>query len=84
MKKIIIDGRTLSKLKNLEEKAELCDESGATLGFFKPTNDRDIYKNIKVPKLSREELKQIKREMKEGKYYTTAQVLAHLRSQEKC
>jgi hypothetical protein len=83
MKKIIIDRKTLAKLKHLEEKAEFCDESGVTLGYFKPTDDRDIYKNTKVPKLSRKELKEIEREMNEGRFFTTAQVLAHLRSLEK-
>jgi len=75
MKKIIIDPKSLSKLKRVTEQAELCDEAGQTVGYFQParTSMDD------VPKFSDAE---IRRRMRE-KNYSTAEVLAQLKNSEK-
>jgi hypothetical protein len=52
---------------------QLCDTSGLTLGVFTPSPDLIL----EPPPLSEEEL--VRRE-KDGPFYTTQEVLAHLRS----
>lgn len=51
---------------------ELCDSSGFTIGTFTPSPDL-----VLEPTISEEELD---RREKEGPFYTTKEVLAHLRS----
>jgi len=36
MTKVTVDSETLAKLYGLSDVLELCDESGQTLGFFRP------------------------------------------------
>ena len=73
MKKIIIDHKSLAKLKKVTEQAELCDESRQTLGYFQPA----LRPMDDVPQFSAAE---IRRRMRE-KNYSTAEVLAHLESE---
>jgi hypothetical protein len=51
---------------------ELCDSSGLTIGYFTPSADL-----VLEPTISEEELD---RRSKEEPLYSTAEVLAHLRS----
>jgi hypothetical protein len=84
MARLTLDPDTLAKLGGLRERAELCDESGQTLGFFQPapTRDRELYKTIEIP-VSEGELQRREQEIATGKGFTTAEVLAHLKSLEK-
>ena len=82
IKKIVIVRETQSKLMDLQEKLEVCDEAGQTLGYFQPIEGRDTYRDVEVPELSPEAEAEIERQMKEGRFFTTSQVLAHLQSLE--
>jgi hypothetical protein len=75
MTRVILDAATLSKLHNLREPLELCDESGRVLGEVKPAVDLSRYEPLE-PQVSDEELRQ--RSQSKGKGYTTAEVLAYL------
>lgn len=84
MTKVIVDKEMFFKLAELRQHLELCDEHGKTLGFFQPVPARDrwLYENVEVP-ISEEELQRCEEQIKQGKFYTTAEVLAHLKSLEK-
>ena len=58
---------------------EFCDESGHTLGYFKPLENRELYRTVEVPELSEDE---IERRLKEGKGRTLAEILADLEKRE--
>jgi hypothetical protein len=75
MNKIILDKPTLQRFGDLGHVAELCDEFGQTIGYFRPI-DRSEYNGVEPP-ISDEELRQ--RESELGGF-TTAEVLAHLDS----
>lgn len=79
MTRIIVDEELRSKLHNLEQPLELCDESGRVLGRVVPNLDLSQYEPLE-PQISREELQ---RRKNSDKWYTTAEVLAHLKSLEK-
>jgi hypothetical protein len=68
-----IANQLLNGLINSRDGVQLCDASGFTIGFFTPSPDLVL----EPPPLSEEELDQ--RE-KEGPFYTTQEVLDHLRS----
>jgi len=57
MNKVIVDQSTFDKLRVLNEPAELCDETGRTLGYFRPSVDKALYEQV-VPPVSEEELRQ--------------------------
>jgi hypothetical protein len=77
MTKVYLDPETRSKLHDLVQSLELCDESGRTLGYFLPAQfDPAQYQSLD-PNITEQELDQ--RE-KEQKRFTTAEVLAHLRA----
>jgi hypothetical protein len=40
MNRMVVDTLVRSRLDNLNSAMELCDESGATLGYFVPASDR--------------------------------------------
>lgn len=75
MTQIIVDDALRSKLQNLTQPLELCDESGTVLARLTPvlSSDPSQYEAVEVP-LSAEELERRRQE----KEYTTAEVLAHL------
>ena len=73
MGKIIIDAGLRTKLENLTQVVELCDESGRVVGRFLPVLDLSQYECVE-PQLSEEELQRREQEPE----YTTAEVLAHL------
>lgn len=75
MTKIIVDRELLDKLHHLRERLELCDEQGRRLAVVEPTP-------VDIP-VSAEDRQRIEEELKAGKFYTTAEVLAHLKSLER-
>lgn len=79
MTQITLDASVSSQLHNLNQPAELCDPSGRVLGRFVPLIDLSIWEPVS-PEASEEELD--RREQSE-EWYTTEQVLAHLKSLEK-
>ncbi len=64
-----------SKLMNLTEPLELCDETGRVLAHLLPKMDPVLYEGLE-PQITREEMQ--RRKQNKGKTYTTAEVLAHL------
>ena len=49
MTKLTLDHATVSRLGNLDESIEFCDESGRTLGFFTPVPDASLYEAAQSP-----------------------------------
>ncbi len=78
MTKMTLDPSMVAKLKQAEERIELCDESGHTLGFFTPLTIQSSDDKSAIP-FTDEELKRFAREP--GRF-TTEEVLAHLRGLE--
>ncbi len=76
MTKIIVDPSLRTKLDNLTQPVELCDESGRVLGRFLPTFDPSMYEGLD-PQISKEELQ--RRKQFKGKSYTTEEILAYLK-----
>jgi hypothetical protein len=74
--RVIVDEALRSKLHNLAEPLELCDESGRVLGRVYPEYDVSEYEEQREPQVSDEELR--RREQSNEPCYTTAEVLAHL------
>ena len=74
--RITIDADTRSKLLNLTEPLEFCDEEGRVLGRFTPVVDLSEWEPI-TPEVSEEELD--RREQSNEKRYTTAEVLKRLK-----
>jgi hypothetical protein len=79
MLKITLDAAAASKLYEVYQAAELCDPSGKVVGRFEPVFDLSEWE-ILGPPISDEELE---RRAKSDKWYTTEEVLAHLRGLEK-
>jgi hypothetical protein len=79
MTQIILDASVAGKLHNLSQPVELCDPSGRVLGEFLPRIDMSEWEPVSPP-ASEDELD--RREQSED-WYTTEQVLAHLKSLEK-
>jgi hypothetical protein len=71
----MLDAATLSKLHNMREPLEICDESGRVLGSLRPAVDLSEYTPLE-PQVSDEELR--RRSQSKGNGYTTAEVLAYL------
>jgi hypothetical protein len=80
MTRITVDAALSSKLSEATEAVELCDSSGRVLGRFFPAPDLSQYEPDSLePQVSDEELR--RREQSE-KWYTTEEVLDHLRKLE--
>jgi hypothetical protein len=79
--RVILDMATSAKLDQVAGQVEVCDPSGRTLGYFTPVVDRSLYEGVEIP-FSEEELVRGEEETS-GRTYTTAEVLAHLKSLEK-
>jgi len=75
MTRVVLDDLLRSRLRNLAEPVELCDESGRVVARVYPTADVSGYESW-VPPISDEELRRL--EESTEKRYTTAEVLAHL------
>jgi hypothetical protein len=74
MTRIVLDAATRARLTGVIDCAELCDESGRSLGHFIPAVDSAWYREIEVP-FTNEELDAAEQE---SEVYTTAEVLHHL------
>jgi hypothetical protein len=74
MTQIILDATLRSKLGDLAEPLELCDEAGRVVARVIPSYDAAA-QNLK-PQISQEEMR--RRKQSKGQTYTTAEVLAHL------
>ena len=81
MSKVIIDQALRSQLTKLSDQAELCDESGRTLGYFLPPEAylKFLYAQAKT-EVTEEELEEARQDYKKRGGVTTAEILAHLRS----
>ena len=78
MTRIVVDEALRTKVGNLSEFVELCDDAGHVLAHVVPLPRSDDYELIEPP-ISEEELQ---RRERSGKWYTTEQVLEHLRGLE--
>jgi hypothetical protein len=74
MTKVVLDGALRSKLHNLAEPLELCDESGLVLARVFPSLELSEYEPWEPP-MSEEDLRQREAETES---YTTAEVLDYL------
>jgi hypothetical protein len=77
MTRIVIDADMRHKLLGLNQRVELCDESGRVLARVVPTLDPSEYEDLE-PQISEEEMR--RRVEHRGRTYTTAEVLAYLES----
>ncbi len=76
MTRITLDNELRSKLHNLTEPLELCDESGRVVGRVVPEVDLSRYEQWEPP-MSEEEFRRL--EQSNEPCYTTAEVLALLK-----
>lgn len=74
MTRVIVDEVLRNKLHNLTQPLELCDESGRLVGRVFPAEDLSRYE-LWEPPITDEEVQQL---LSSEKWYTTAEVLAHL------
>jgi hypothetical protein len=79
MTQIILDAAVSSQLHQLGRPAELCDPSGKVLGRFVPLIDLSEWEPLS-PEVSEEELD---RREQSTEWYTTDEVIAHLKNLEK-
>jgi hypothetical protein len=75
MTRVIVTETLRSLLPDLTQPLELCDTSGRVLARVLPVFDPDQYEPWE-PSFSEEELRQ---QEQSAKWYTTAEVLAHLK-----
>lgn len=75
MTRIVVDQTLIEKLGDLSQFVELCDNSGRVLAHLVPAVSLDDY-DLTEPPISEQELD---RREASGKWYTTEQVLEHLR-----
>jgi hypothetical protein len=73
MTRVIVDPNLRTKLHNLSQPLELCDEQGHVLARVVPTPNPSDYEQVEPP-LSDDELARRRQEPD----YSTAEVLAHL------
>jgi hypothetical protein len=78
MTQIILDASVASKLHEILHPVELCDQAGRVLGKFVPLIDMSEWEPVS-PDVSEEELD---RREKSTEWYSTEEVLAHLKSLE--
>jgi hypothetical protein len=78
MTRVILDATLREKLHNLAQPLELCNDDGRVLARVLPVYDAAEYGPLE-PQISDEELQRRKRSTK---WYTTEQVLAHLKGLE--
>ena len=76
MNKIVVDDTLRTKLRNFSEPLELCDETGRSLARVVPLEDLSQYEPWD-PSISEEELR---RREQSDKWYSTEEILAHLKS----
>ena len=74
MSEPIFDPSTLDKLRQVNERVEIRDESGEMIGYFTPRIDRSHYESVEIP-VGEEELR---RPEQQGGGRTLAEILASL------
>jgi hypothetical protein len=74
MTRLVLNRDILSKIGPLDQSLEICDDSGHTLGFFKPLTDQEHYHDLQ-PLISREEIER-RKQIKEGR--SLKEILADL------
>lgn len=74
MTRLVVDQSTRTKLHELREFLELCDESGNVLGYLTPAVNQDRYLKSQSPH-SEEELRQREQE---AESFSTSEVLDRL------
>jgi hypothetical protein len=79
MTRVIVNDTLRTLLHDLSQPLELCDESGQVLAHVTPALDLSEYEPWEPP-ISEEELQ---RREQSTEWYTTEQVLAHLKGLEK-
>jgi hypothetical protein len=80
MTQITLDEALAGKLHGLNEIVQLCDPAGRVLGWFSPLVDMSEWEPVS-PGASEEELD--RRARSPGPWYTTEQVLEHLKNLDK-
>jgi hypothetical protein len=73
MPQVILDSELRTRLHNLSQPLELCDESGRVVAHVVPVLDPSQYEPVE-PQISDDELQRRRQEPD----YATAEVLAHL------
>ncbi len=76
MTRITVNDTVGNVLRTFPNPVEVCDQSGRVLGRFFPVLDPSLYEGLE-PQISEEE-RQRRRQSREERTYTTAEVLAHL------
>jgi hypothetical protein len=79
MTQITLDEALAGKLHGLNEIVQLCDPGGRVLGWFSPQVDMSEWEPVS-PEVSEEELD---RRAKSNEWYTTEEVLDHLKKLDK-
>ena len=79
MTQITLDEALAGKLHGLNEIVQLCDPGGRVLGWFSPLVDMSEWEPVS-PGASEEELD---RRAKSNEWYTTEEVLSHLKKLDK-
>lgn len=74
MTRVVLDRETLNRIGKLDHPVEFCDDAGRTLGFFKPLENRDAYRELE-PLIGPEEITR-RKQIREGR--TLAEILADL------
>jgi hypothetical protein len=74
MTRLVLDHDILARLGPLDRPLEICDESGHTLGFFKPLVKNEASRDLE-PLISREEIER-RKQIKEGR--SLKEILADL------
>ena len=77
MTRITLDAELRSRLLNLTQPLELCDEKGIVIARVQPAFDPSQWELNEPPDLSEEEWAELE---KSTKWYTTEEVLKHLES----
>jgi hypothetical protein len=80
MTRITLDQDLARRLHELIEPVELCDPSGKVLGMFSPQFDMSEWEPV-TPEATEEELD--RRARSPGPWYTTEEVLEHLKNLDK-
>ena len=61
MTRLVLDAETTEKLRATQERVEVCDVNGKTLGYFLPSTDRGLYKIFDCP-FTEEEIERARNE----------------------
>lgn len=76
MTRVVVDAELRSKLLDLTQRLEICDEAGKVLARLEPVIDMSEWEPV-GPEVSDEEIE--RRLQSNERRYTTAEVLEHLR-----